>query len=162
MRGVAGRLEHSREKSERGEKTISARRENARRRALGGSAAERGKEEGRGGPGRGSATRRAGARGVRSRPAGGAGSSPCAARARRAPRAHARSVGGSAGERADRWAGTVTAAVSLTGGAGLSAARGERGAGASARARVGRPERRKEIGPPDCTVPFWNCLNYFE
>jgi hypothetical protein len=54
---------------------------NARRSALGGSAAERGKEKGRGGPGRGSATRRAGARGVRSRPASGAGSNPRAARA---------------------------------------------------------------------------------
>jgi hypothetical protein len=154
----------TRERGRRGGERIDFRtEENARRSALGGSAAERGKGEGRGGSRAWEChAARGGSRGPvptggrrRQQPVRGAGG-------RRAPRARTLGRSEAARERADRWAGTVTAAVSLTGGAGLSAARGERGAGASARARVGRPERRKEIGPPDCTVPFWNCLNYFE
>jgi hypothetical protein len=160
VRGVAGRLEHSREKSERGEKN-DFRAEG--KRAAESARRQRGREGKRGGK-RGSRAwechaARGGSWGPvptggrrRQQPVRGAGG-------RRAPRARTLGRSEAARERADRWAGTVTAAVSLTGGAGLSAARGERGAGASARARVGRPERRKEIGPPDCTVPFWNCLN---
>jgi hypothetical protein len=130
VRGVAGRLEHSRERSERGEKN---RFPNGG--ACGGvrSAAARlrgEKGEGRGGPGVGVP------RGAREL----VGSSPdrrvapAAARTRRGRAtcaARARSVGDRAEERerADRWAGTVTATVSLTDGVGLSVARGERGRG---------------------------------
>jgi hypothetical protein len=80
VRGVAGRLERSREWSERGENRVS---DGAARGGMLSAAARPGGEkgEGRGVPGVGGATRRAGARGVQSRPAGG----------RRAPRAHIRS-----------------------------------------------------------------------
>jgi hypothetical protein len=81
----------------------------------------------------------------RQQPARGAGG-------RRAPRAHARSVGDRAGERADRWVGTVT-------GGGVADRRGWTVSGtgrarARARARVGRPERRKELGRPTAQYRF--------
>jgi hypothetical protein len=60
-------------------------------------------------------------------------------------------------ETPDMWAGTVTG-----GGVGLSAARGEHGCGRESASARGLAQEEKEIGPSDCTVPFWNCLNYFE
>jgi hypothetical protein len=126
VRGVAGRLEHLRERSERGAKNQVSERRGARRSALGGSVTERGKRGRERGSRRGGATRRAGARGVRSRPAGGAGSRPHVAWEGDVRRARTFGRRQSGRERADRWAGTVTAMVSLTGGVGQSAARGER------------------------------------
>jgi hypothetical protein len=162
--GVAGRLECLREWSERREKfrfPIGVACGGARSAA----AQSRGeKGEGRGVPDVGVPR---GARGLV-----GSGPdrrvAPAATRARygwATCAARARSVGDRAGERgrADRWAGTVT-------GGGIADRLGRPVSGtwrARARAREracarGPAREEKGIGPPDCTVPFWNCLNYFE
>jgi hypothetical protein len=91
---------------------------------------------------------------------------PAAARVRRGRAtcaARARSVGDRAGERRLTCGpAQYRAAVALTGGVGLSAARGEHGRRRERVSARGPVREEKGIGPPDYTVPFWNCLNYFE
>jgi hypothetical protein len=129
VRGVAGRLEHSRERSKRGEKeSISERRAcGGVRSAVARPRGEKGREEGVLGVGVPRGARELVGSGPDRRVA------PAATRARRGRAtcaARARSVGDSAGERElTGGPAQLRAAVSLTGGVGLSAARGERGRG---------------------------------
>jgi hypothetical protein len=153
VRGAAGRLEHSRERSERGENSVSEWR--ARGGVRSAVARPRGeKGEGRGGPGVGvpRSARELMGSGPDRRVA------PAAARVRRGwatCAARARSVGGGAGERESRQVGRHSNGDGVTDRRGRPVSdTGRVRAQARARARVGRPERRKELGRPTAQYRF--------